>query len=197
MDSAFVRKTNSTDWAKYCFDSAHAMVESSIQNNFSLLVFNFHHFLLLDNLKPMKKSFDFFLENPEEGEGSADTFTQYLSFLKWVKNQDLFLASMSEWNEYLRKRVQTRLSSPNWDEENGRLHFALHLSDGDFPFSYMVPMFHKDQKIERITTNCMAVDYKTIFFYGRTYCLFHLPYSKKAKNECKREVEIFYSLIPK
>ncbi len=188
MDSTFVRKTSSHGWAENCFDKARQMVTTSIQKSFSLLVFNFHHYLLLDNLKPLERTVNFIdKQQPENKETVSSPLSQYISFLKWVAQQDTHIASMEEWNDFFRARLKVRMTDVEWNSDKGKLSYVVtNESNGD-GLSHVVPLNFENRRVSKIVTNGKDVAHKAFIYQGRECCRFNFM------SENENQIQITYS----
>ncbi|HJN01750.1 MAG TPA: hypothetical protein QF836_01700 [Nitrospinota bacterium] len=173
MDSVFVKKHGPKKWIKVFFKVAKQFISEANSTFFSLTVINLHHFILLDNLDPIKNCFP---QNNEYISGSykKEVLENYREFINYSKKLNIKVESMSYLNKFWRKRREVQIGQPAWDNEKKELHYQIALNDNNYIYSQILPFKYKKAQLKKIVIGEVNTDFKTIMVYNVPYAIFQI-----------------------
>lgn len=173
MDSVFVKKHGPKKWIKVFFKAAKQFIGEANSTFFSLTVINLHHFILLDNLDPIKNCFP---RNNEyiSGNRKKEVLENYKEFINYSKKLNIKVESMSYLNKFWRKRQEVRIVRLVWDNEKKELHYQITLNDNNYIYSQILPFKYKKARLKKIVIGEVNTDFKTIMVYNVPYAIFQI-----------------------
>jgi hypothetical protein len=130
MDSVFIQGFG-LEWREgEALSRISQFISQAIEENHSLITLNFHYFFMLNK------------------ERRTNNFELYQKIVDHAVNNDLFIANMTDFNVFWRKRNKLRMTGPRWDNSERKLSFELHTEADINGLTYLLPVAFNNCRIE-------------------------------------------------